>query len=79
MWRVQEIFRFFRPNIATKGKYRDKFDEPLPNLSRHTAKKVFRFALFSKMKRKLRKHLAMSMKCSTFAPDKSFQTISQIN
>lgn len=37
MWRVQEIFRLFRLDIATGGQYRDKFDEPFPDLSRHTA------------------------------------------
>ena len=34
---MQEIFRLFRLDIATEGKYRDKFDEPLPDLSRHMA------------------------------------------
>ena len=37
IWGVQEIFRLFRLDIATGGKYRDKLDEPLPDLSRHTA------------------------------------------
>ena len=40
MWGVQEIFRLFRPDIATGGIYRDTFDEPLPDLSRHTESSI---------------------------------------
>ena len=40
---MQKIFRLFRLDKATGCKYRDKLDEPLPDLSLHRADRVLRF------------------------------------